>query len=186
MRIVRFAVSVVTACALAAPNSYAQAPFAEEALARGLAYFNQDYNWSFTGFGVLLCDLNHDGAPDAMGIGGWMDMPGLFENSGTGHFTDITASSGLEPIPYSSATLAFDYDADGDLDLYISSFDGRNALARNERGMITELISPKMEFLFARIPNAYECGTVVGYDAVRPMVQVTFQEKSIGGSTLVS
>jgi len=110
----------------------AQSPFTEEGLARGLAYFNQDQLWSFHGFGVLLCDLDDDGAPDALGIGGFLDMPGLFKNNGSGFFTDVTASSGLNPLEKASASLAFDYDADGDLDLYIASFGGHNALVRND------------------------------------------------------
>jgi len=122
----------IAAFAFIIPCTSAQASFTEEALARGIAYFNQEYPWSFHGFGVLLCDLDDDGAPDALGLSGFMDLPGLFKNTGSGSFVEVTGSSGLGPIEKASASLAFDYDADGDLDLYIASFGGRNELLRND------------------------------------------------------
>jgi hypothetical protein len=43
----------------------------------------------------------------------------LYENDGKGHFTDITASAGLEYSGHSSAAVFFDYNRDGLLDLYL-------------------------------------------------------------------
>ena len=44
----------------------------------------------------------------------------LFVNDGTGHFDDVTKSSGLGYNGHSSAATFFDYDRDGDLDVYLS------------------------------------------------------------------
>jgi hypothetical protein len=43
----------------------------------------------------------------------------LFENDGTGVFRDITESSGTSYVGHSSASVFFDYDRDGLLDLYL-------------------------------------------------------------------
>lgn len=43
----------------------------------------------------------------------------LFENDGKGHFRDVTAASGLGYVGHSSAAVFFDYDRDGQLDLFL-------------------------------------------------------------------
>jgi hypothetical protein len=43
----------------------------------------------------------------------------LFENDGSGRFRDITESSGTAYVGHSSASVFFDYDRDGLLDLYV-------------------------------------------------------------------
>jgi hypothetical protein len=62
----------------------------------------------------------------------------LYRNEG-GRFVDVTVEAGLPEPSYSMGSLAADYDDDGDLDLYVTSF-GPNHLYRNEGdGTFTEV-----------------------------------------------
>ncbi|MCE9634575.1 MAG: CRTAC1 family protein [Planctomycetes bacterium] len=45
----------------------------------------------------------------------------FFKNDGRGHFTDATAAAGLTLVAHSAAPAMFDYDADGDLDLFVTN-----------------------------------------------------------------
>ncbi len=45
----------------------------------------------------------------------------LFENDGSGRFSDVTAQSGTGYAGHSSSAVFFDYDADGLLDLYVAN-----------------------------------------------------------------
>ena len=71
--------------------------------------------------GVSWGDYDDDGDPDlyVSNLGGWNR---LYRNDGDGTFTDV--ASRLEILqPYDSfATWFWDYDNDGDLDLYVASF----------------------------------------------------------------
>lgn len=71
----------------------------------------------------LFADLDNDGDQDLILIG---SEPLLFLNDGAGRFA-FRADSGLQPPPeraamFTGAALA-DYDLDGDLDLYVCSYD---------------------------------------------------------------
>jgi len=70
--------------------------------------------------GVAWGDYNGDGAPDL-----YVSNEGpnrLYRNDGDGTFTDVAGDLGvLEPEGRSSATWFFDFDADGDLDLFVAS-----------------------------------------------------------------
>jgi len=131
------------AAALAGSTTAAQAPFTEEGLARGVTYFTQHFVWSGFGYGAVLADIDGDGSPDALPMGGFMDLPGLFLNDGSGFFTDASAGSNLPAVTFSSGALAFDYDADGDLDVFFTSFGSRDVMARNEGdGTFTDVSQP--------------------------------------------
>ena len=45
----------------------------------------------------------------------------LFQNDGHGHFVDVTAEAGLEYSGHSSSSVFFDYDNDGNLDLFLTN-----------------------------------------------------------------
>jgi hypothetical protein len=73
--------------------------------------------------GVSMADVNGDGKVDIYVSG--VDYLGehghnvLYINNGDGTFTDRTKEYGLEFVGYSTQALFFDYDGDGDLDMYL-------------------------------------------------------------------
>lgn len=56
----------------------------------------------------------------------------LFRNDGRGVFTDVTEESGLSGKGWSGDLAAFDYDEDGDLDLFVTNMFGMSQLYRND------------------------------------------------------
>jgi hypothetical protein len=71
---------------------------------------------------ALLADFDNDGDRDAF-ITYARDSDRLFENLGGGRFRDVTGSAGLETeMSISGPAIAFDYDNDGLLDLYVGRF----------------------------------------------------------------
>ena len=73
--------------------------------------------------GVTMADVNGDGKIDIYVSGvDYLTMHGhnvLYINNGNGTFTDRTKEYGLEHVGYSTQALFFDYDGDGDLDMYL-------------------------------------------------------------------
>ena len=65
----------------------------------------------------------------------------LFQNDGTGRFTDVTRQAGLDEKNrrFSLAASWVDYDEDGDLDLYVANDFGRNNLYRNDKGRFVDV-----------------------------------------------
>ena len=88
------------------------------------------YPMETMGSGAVLFDYDGDG---------WLDLyfvnsagPGvLYRNSADGTFSDVTAAAGVAAVGYGLGCAAADYDADGDLDLFITAY-GPNTLFRNE------------------------------------------------------
>jgi hypothetical protein len=81
-----------------------------------------------------MADVNGDGWTDLYVSGvSYLGMNGrnvLYVNDGTGKFTDRTDAFGLGHLGYSTQALFFDYDADGDLDMYLL-----NHSVHTERGV---------------------------------------------------
>lgn len=73
--------------------------------------------------GVSMADVNGDGHVDLfVSAVNYLSMHGhnvLYVNDGDGTFTDRTAEYGLAFEGFSTQALFFDYDGDGDLDLYL-------------------------------------------------------------------
>ena len=95
------------------------------------------------GSGVAFFDFDGDGAQDLLFVNG-TDWPGhgtkekqptlaLFRNDGHGHFTDVTAGSGLDVSLYGMGVAAGDFDNDGLVDLFITAVGG-NRLYQNLGG----------------------------------------------------
>ncbi len=64
----------------------------------------------------------------------------LFQNDGTGHYTEVAAQAGLQPHGQSWATDFGDIDNDGDLDAIVINHDIPNVLYRNEgNGVFTDI-----------------------------------------------
>ncbi len=80
---------------------------------------NSDWNT-----GTVMADVNGDGFLDiyvcaVVGINGLDGHNELFINNGDGTFSERAAQYGLDLDNYSSSAVFFDYDLDGDLDMYL-------------------------------------------------------------------
>jgi len=92
--------------------------------------------------GVTMADVNGDGRLDIFVSGvSYLGMPGrnvLYINNGDGTFTDRTKEYGLDFAGYSTQAVFFDYDGDGDLDMYLlnsSTFAARAAAQSTNRNV---------------------------------------------------
>lgn len=64
---------------------------------------------------------------------------GLLRNEGGERFTNVAPELGLEGSSWSYASAAADFDADGDVDLYVANDYGTNQLWRNEGGRFVDV-----------------------------------------------
>lgn len=78
---------------------------------------------------ACLGDYDNDGDLDLY-IANMVFSNRLYENDGTGHFSDVTESAGLLDSSMSNSPCFFDADNDGDLDLFVSNR-GRNLFYKN-------------------------------------------------------
>lgn len=87
-------------------------------------------------YGVAWADYDRDGDPDLLLTHVGPEV--LYRNNGDGTFTDVATEVGLNPedgtvdeLETAGATW-FDFDVDGYLDLYLSSWNGPNRFYRNK------------------------------------------------------
>lgn len=92
------------------------------------------------GTGVALFDFDGDGdldifvAPGSQVVDGEVVSAGgpwLFRNDGLGRWTDVSARSGLHHTGWAQGVAVCDYDADGDLDLFVAQH-GPDTLWQNQ------------------------------------------------------
>lgn len=100
------------------------------------------------GSGGGFLDYNNDGWPDIFLInsaywpghesGKISAKPALYKNNKDGTFSDVSAQAGLNFSVYGMGCSFADFDADGDLDIYITAV-GNNLLLENENGVFKDI-----------------------------------------------
>lgn len=98
------------------------------------------------GSGCAFFDYDADGDPDLLLVNGQRRPPvedpsppmALYENDGSGRFTDVTASVGLDIAFDGMGVAAGDYDNDGFVDLYVTAL-GSNRLFHNVAGKFVDV-----------------------------------------------
>jgi len=91
--------------------------FTDVAVQAGVANLNDDKNFSTM---ALFFDCDNDGYKDLFVVRFGQSM--IFRNRGDGTFENVTALSEIPHPRNSVAAVAFDYDRDGKLDLYVGSY----------------------------------------------------------------
>jgi enediyne biosynthesis protein E4 len=102
------------------------------------------------GGGVAFIDFDNDGAQDLLFINS-CDWPwhiegthkpptmALYHNDGKGHFTDVTAGSGLDVSFYGMGVAVGDYDNDGLDDVFITAVGGNHLFHNQGNGKFKEV-----------------------------------------------
>ena len=102
--------------------------------------------------GVTLVDINNDGWLDiyvcaVVGIHGFMGHNELYINQRDGTFKEAAADYGLDIQNYATSAVFFDYDRDGDLDMYLLNHgihNTNNYLGVEERSDFNKMTSDKL------------------------------------------
>ena len=121
------------------------------------------------GGGASLWDYDGDGDLDIYFLNG-APLPGykgpqplsnaLYRNDG-GRFVDVTAEAGLTESGYSMGCVVADYDNDGDLDVYVTSF-GKNRLYRNNGDGTFADVTERAGVADARLGSSAAFGDIEG------------------------
>jgi enediyne biosynthesis protein E4 len=121
----------------------------------------------FWGWGSTFADLDDDGWLDLFHVNGWSDPHAvnfqadparLFVGTGGGGAMERSAAVGLVDDGDGRGVVAFDYDRDGDLDLFVSNNQQATRLWRNDRDDGAHFLTVKLRGLS---PNTEGIGALV-------------------------
>jgi hypothetical protein len=92
-------------------------------------------------WGAEWGDYNNDGYMDIF-LATTTGLYQLYKNNGNGTFTDVSSSVGITEGSYAYSCAWFDYDNDGDLDLYVARGQGyADLMYKNTNGFFTDVAS---------------------------------------------
>jgi hypothetical protein len=122
----------------------------------------RDGNW---GWGSCFADFDNDGFLDIFHVNGW-DLDArfdaqparLFMSNGDGTFGEQAAAAGIADRGNGRGVVCFDYDRDGDVDVFISNNGEASRLYRNDTGTGARYLSIS---LIGRPPNTQAIGARV-------------------------
>ena len=92
----------------------------------------------YWGWGACFADFDNDGWIDILHTNGFRHPPfeddptRLFMNQGDGTFVESAAAHGLDDRGQGRGVVCFDYDRDGDIDLFVANNSGTSSLYRND------------------------------------------------------
>jgi hypothetical protein len=100
------------------------------------------YHSGFVCGGVAIADFDGDSRPDLFFANG-PEKNRLFRQSGEFIFQDVSTSAGIDGgSSWATGATAIDFEADGDIDLYVCNYDSPNALYLNDgKGKFREAAS---------------------------------------------
>jgi hypothetical protein len=105
----------------------------------------------YWGWGSCFADIDNDGNLDLFHVNGFSSISGfgdystdpsrLFMSNGDGTFTERSAELGLVDTGQGRGVICFDYDRDGDIDLFVANNSQAPALYRNDGGNANHFLS---------------------------------------------
>ncbi len=122
----------------------------------------------FWGWGSCMADFNNDGNLDIFHVNGWWRSPftndpsRLFISNGDGTFDEKSIEYNLIDESSGRGVVCFDFDRDGDIDLFISPYNSNVKLFRNDGGNKNNFINIKLKGV---TPNTQAIGSRIYIEA---------------------
>ncbi len=102
------------------------------------------------GWGSSFADFNNDGNLDLLHVNGWTtaefdrDSTRVFLSNGNATFTEMSYALGLRDVGQGRGVACFDYDRDGDLDIFIANNGSGPSFFRNDGGNALKYLSVRL------------------------------------------
>lgn len=115
------------------------------------------------GFAASFADFDNNGTLDLIQVNGFAlkdsepgatDRSRLFLNDGNGVFTDRAADAFLEDFDMGRGLVCFDYDLDGDVDVFVVNLFGEPRLWRNDGGNANNNVCVRLTYVPGNLRGA--------------------------------